>query len=98
MALYSIIMSLDNINSSKKTARRVAKERNSHLRDFYLYNLSALRSITLDMLKTLRLETWVHRILRDYSWVIYPKMPPWVDGYPVYFWVPDGYLGRPGIK
>jgi hypothetical protein len=59
-----------------------------------MISLSSLDTPLLDY----RLETWVHRILRDYSWVIYPKMPPWVDGYPVYFWVPDGYLGRPGIK
>jgi hypothetical protein len=40
----SFSRALLSINWSKKTARRVAKERNPDLRDLYLHNLSAFRS------------------------------------------------------
>jgi transposase len=43
----SISRALLSINWSKKTARRVAKERNPDLRDLYLHNLSAFRSYHL---------------------------------------------------
>lgn len=43
----SISRALRSINWSKKTARRVAQERNPDLRDFYLHNLSAFRSYHL---------------------------------------------------
>jgi transposase len=43
----SISRALRSINWSKKTARRVAKERNLDLRDLYLHNLSHFRSYHL---------------------------------------------------
>ena len=43
----SISRALASAGWSKKTARRVAKERNADLRDFYLHNLSAFRSYHL---------------------------------------------------
>ncbi|KFY17796.1 hypothetical protein V492_00383 [Pseudogymnoascus sp. VKM F-4246] len=43
----SISRALRSIDWSKKTARRVAKERNPDLRDLYLHNLSAFRSYHL---------------------------------------------------
>jgi hypothetical protein len=43
----SISRALASIGWTKKAARSVAKERNADLRDFYLYNLSALRSYHL---------------------------------------------------
>ena len=44
---HSISRALASAGWSKKTARRVALERNPDLRDFYLYNLSAFRSYHL---------------------------------------------------
>jgi hypothetical protein len=44
---FSIGRALASIGWSKKAARRVAKERNADLRDFYLHNLSAFRSYHL---------------------------------------------------
>jgi transposase len=43
----SISRALRSRNWSKKTARRVARERNADLRDFYLHNLSEFRSYHL---------------------------------------------------
>jgi len=43
----SISRALSSIGWSKKAARRVAKEQNPDLRDFYLYNLSSFRSYHL---------------------------------------------------
>lgn len=43
----SISRSLKSINWSKKAARRIAKERNADLRDFYLHNLTDFRSYHL---------------------------------------------------
>lgn len=47
VSLSSISRALRSINWSKKTARRVAKERNPDLRDLYLHNLSQFRSYHL---------------------------------------------------
>jgi transposase len=44
---FSIGRALASIGWSKKAARRVAKERNADLRDFYLHNLSEFRSYHL---------------------------------------------------
>jgi transposase len=44
---FSIGRALASIGWSKKAARRVAKEQNVDLRDFYLHNLSAFRSYHL---------------------------------------------------
>jgi hypothetical protein len=44
---FSIGKALASIGWSKKAARRVSKERNADLRDFYLHNLSAFRSYHL---------------------------------------------------
>jgi hypothetical protein len=43
----AVSRALASIGWSKKVARRVAKERNPDLRDFYLHNLSAFRSYHL---------------------------------------------------
>jgi transposase len=43
----SISRALASMDWSKKTARRVARERNADLRDLYLYNMSAFRSYYL---------------------------------------------------
>ncbi len=43
----TISRALAMAGGSKKAARRVAKERNADLRDFYLQNLSELRSYHL---------------------------------------------------
>jgi transposase len=47
VSTFSISRALTFIGWSKKAARRVAKERNQDLRDFYLHNLSAFRSYHL---------------------------------------------------
>jgi transposase len=44
---HSISRALASAGWSKKAARRVAKERNADLRDFYLHNLSEFRSYHL---------------------------------------------------
>lgn len=44
---HSISRALASIRWSKKTARRIARERNADLRDFYLEKLSAFRSYYL---------------------------------------------------
>jgi transposase len=44
---FSIGRALASIGWTKKAARRVAKEQNADLRDFYLHNLSAFRSYHL---------------------------------------------------
>ena len=47
VSLSCISRALKSVKWSKKTARRVARERNPDLRDFYLHNLSAFRSYHL---------------------------------------------------
>ena len=44
--IFSISGTLKSIGWLKKVARRVAKEQNLYLRDFYLYNLLSFRPIT----------------------------------------------------
>lgn len=45
----TISRALKSAGWSKKTTRRVAKERNADLRDLYLHNLSAFRSYHLGL-------------------------------------------------
>jgi transposase len=47
VSISTISRALSSIGWSKKQARRVAKERNADLRDFYLYNLSSFVSYQL---------------------------------------------------
>jgi hypothetical protein len=47
VTVYSIGRALASVGWSKKAARRIAKERNADLRDFYLYKLSFFRSYQL---------------------------------------------------
>jgi len=47
VAKSSISRALSSLGWPKKVARRVAKEQNPDLRDFYLYNLSSFRSYHL---------------------------------------------------
>jgi hypothetical protein len=47
VTVYSIGRALASVGWSKKAARRVAKERNADLRDFYLHKLSFFRSYQL---------------------------------------------------
>ena len=47
VTVHSISRALASVGWSKKAARRIARERNADLRDFYLYKLSHLRSYQL---------------------------------------------------
>jgi hypothetical protein len=60
VSISSISRALASIGWSKKTARRVAKQRNVDLRDFYLYRLSAFEAHhVLDGVR--RVPRWVCR-------------------------------------
>lgn len=47
VTIQSISRALASVGWSKKAARQIAKERNADLRDFYLHNLSSLKSSQL---------------------------------------------------
>lgn len=47
VTVHSIGRALASVGWSKKAARRIARERNADLRDFYLYELSGFRSYQL---------------------------------------------------
>ena len=47
VSTFSVGRALASVGWPKKATRRVTKERNEELRDFYLYNLSSFRSYHL---------------------------------------------------
>jgi transposase len=56
---FTIGRALRSTGWSKKAARRIAKEQNADLRDFYLHNLSAFRSYHLVYVDESGCDKWV---------------------------------------